>query len=412
MNYCSSQVEEEATVWSFLNRLLSALHIGSWIPATINMKVATLALFAAVVTAITLPRDSAKARGPVSLFGIFACSTSSISDLLPQTYNFVGRVNPATKELTWPSTGVSFTFTGTKATIGIDVVIGTSSADLIIDGGNPILIGNVNGNSISTPALPKGTHTVELRKRSESSFGTFRITGVSTDGSLIPTKVPKRKIEIIGDSISVGYGLDGVLPCTDSALVQNNGKAYGAVAARALGADYSVVAWSGKGLMRNYASTSPDPMPPMPVLYTRYGANDQDNSFPFPSSWKPDAVVINLGTNDFSYLGVRDPVNPADLTKALVTFVKAILSHYPKAHLFFMSSPMLSDNYPSAADAQKSTSVQVLKNAMQQLSGVKTHLVDWPSQGSEVGCDYHPNEATQRQGGELLAASIKSALGW
>ncbi|KAJ4325103.1 hypothetical protein N0V84_003647 [Fusarium piperis] len=356
------------------------------------MKVASLALFATVVTAITLPRDYAKARRP--------------------TYNFVGRVNPATKELTWPSTGVSFTFRGTKATIGIDIITGTSSADLIIDGGDPILIENINGTSISTHALPKGTHTVELRKRSEASFGSFRITGVSTDGSLIPTSVPKRKIEIIGDSISVGYGLDGVLPCTDSAILQNNGKTYGAVAARALGADYSVVAWSGKGLTRNYASTTPDPMPPMPILYTRYGANDHDNSFTFPKSWIPDAVVINLGTNDFSYLGVRDPVDPADLTKALVKFVKGIHSHYPKAHFFLVSSPMLSNNYPSEADAQKSTSVQMLKNAMRQLRGVKTHLVDWPSQGSEVGCDYHPNEATQRQGGALLEASIKSALGW
>ncbi|KAF4950440.1 hypothetical protein FSARC_13198 [Fusarium sarcochroum] len=327
-------------------------------------------------------------------------------------YRFVGRVNPATKQLTWPSTGVAFTFKGTSATINIDSVTGTSSADLIIDGGNPILIRNVAGTSISTPKLPKGTHTVELRKRSESSFGIFRIAGVATDGTLLENVAPKRKIEIIGDSISVGYGLDGVLPCTDSAVLQNNGKTYGAVAARALKADYSVVAWSGKGLTRNYASNPPDNTPTIPVLYTRYGANDDDNSYTFPKSWVPDAVVINLGTNDFSYLGVRDPVDPADLTKAMVTFVTNIHSHYPKAQFFFVSSPLLSDSYPSQADAQKSTNVQVLKDAMRQLSGIKAHLVDWPSQGSEAGCDYHPNAATQAQGGALLEASIKSALGW
>ncbi|KAF4472595.1 lipase acylhydrolase [Fusarium albosuccineum] len=356
------------------------------------MKVAPFALFLTVVTAASLPRGSVKTR--------------------QATYNFVGRVNPATKELTWPSTGVAFTFTGRTANININSVTGSSSADLIIDGGEPILISNVNGTSISTPALPQGTHTVELRKRSESSFGTFRITDITTDGSLISTAAPKRKIEIIGDSISVGYGLDGVLPCTNSAVLQNNGKTYGAVAARALDADYSVVAWSGKGLIRNYASNPPDTQPPMPVVYTRYGANDADNTFPFPTSWVPDAVVINLGTNDFSYLGVRDPVDPADLTEALVAFVKSIHSHYTKAHFFLVSSPMLSDSYPSEADAQKSTHVKVLKDAMQQLSGVETHLVDWPSQGSDVGCDYHPNAATQAQGGALLEASIKSALGW
>ncbi|KAM0341672.1 hypothetical protein ACHAPU_009918 [Fusarium lateritium] len=328
------------------------------------------------------------------------------------SYRFVGRVNPATKQLTWPSTGVAFTFKGTSGTINIDSVTGTSSADLIIDGGSPILISNVAGTSIVTPKLAKGTHTVELRKRSETSFGTFRVTGVTTDGTLVENVAPKRKIEIIGDSITVGYGLDGVNPCTNSAVLENNGKTYGAVAARALNADYSVVAWSGKGLTRNYASSPPDTSPTMPQLYTRYGAYDADNSFTFPGSWVPDAVVINLGTNDFSYLNVRDPVKPADLTKALVALVKSIQPHYPKAQFFFVSSPLLNDDYPSQADAQKSNNLKALKDAVTQLSGVKTHVVDWPSQGSDSGCDYHPNAATHAKGGALLKASIASALGW
>ncbi|KAH7183358.1 SGNH hydrolase-type esterase domain-containing protein [Fusarium flagelliforme] len=345
-------------------------------------------------------------------FLTLTCLISAVTAAKAQNYRFVGRVNPATKQLTWPSTGVAFTFTGTQASINIKDITGTSSADLIIDGKAPIVISNVKGSSISIPKQTKGTHTVELRKRSETNFGTFVINDVTTDGTLVNTEPPKRKIEIIGDSITVGYGLDGVLPCVDTAALQNNGKTYGAVAARALNADYSVVAWSGKGLIRNYASNPPDTSPPMPLLYTRYGANDKDNSFTFPKSWVPDAVVINLGTNDFSYLNVRDPVNPADLTTALVKLVKSIQSHYTKAQFFFVSSPLLNDDYPSRADAQKTTHVKVLKDAMKQLSGVKTHFVDWPSQGAEAGCDYHPNAATQAIGGKLLADSIKAALNW
>ncbi|RGP78837.1 endoglucanase e [Fusarium longipes] len=337
---------------------------------------------------------------------------TAIAAAKPADYRFVGRVNPATKLLTWPSTGVAFSFKGTEATININQITGASSVDLIIDGKDPIVIPSVLGTSISTPKLPKGTHTVELRKRSEASFGEFSVLGVSTDGELLKTTPPKRKIEIIGDSISVGYGLDGVLPCVDTAALQNNGKTYGAVAARALNADYSVVAWSGKGLIRNYASPSPDNSPTMPTLYTRYGANDKDNSFTFPKSWVPDAVVINLGTNDFSYLNVRDPVNPADLTKALVRLVKNVASHYPKAQFFLVSSPLLNNDYPTTADAQKTTHIRVLKDAMGQLNGIKTHFVDWPTQGAEAGCDYHPNAATHAQGAQLLAASIKAALKW
>jgi lysophospholipase L1-like esterase len=324
----------------------------------------------------------------------------------------VGRVNPETKELTWPSTGVAFSFTGTTASININSVRGTASVALYVDDNEPILIPSMDGSPIVTPTLPMGNHTVEIRKRSETNFGTFRITNVTTDGTLVPSVAPTRKIEIIGDSISVGYGLDGVLPCTDSALLQNNPKTYGAVAAQALGADYSVVAWSGKGLIRNYASNPPDTQPPMPVLYTRYGANDEDDSFTFPSSWVPDAVVINLGTNDFSYLDVREPVNPDDLITALSDLVESIHAQYEDAQFFLVSSPLLSDYWPTVEDAQKTTHLRVLETVTERLDTLKIHIVDWPTQGSDVGCDYHPNEATQAQGAELLVTAIQQALGW
>ncbi|RGP80932.1 hypothetical protein FLONG3_944 [Fusarium longipes] len=199
------------------------------------------------------------------------------------SYRFVGRVNPATKQLTWPSTGVAFTFKGTSGTININSVAGTSSADLIIDGGSLILIRNINSTSIVTPKLAKGTYTVELRKRSETLFSTFCVIGVTTDGTLLENVAPKRKIKIIGNLITVSYGLNGILPYINSAILQNNSKIYGAVAARALNADYSVIAWSGKGLIRNYASLPPDALPQVPQLYTHYSANDADNSFTFPA---------------------------------------------------------------------------------------------------------------------------------
>jgi lysophospholipase L1-like esterase len=357
------------------------------------MKFNILALMVSAATAATVPQNRVRAAEP--------------------SWRFVGRVNPATKELTWPSTGVAFSFEGTTASINIADLRGTASATLYIDDNEPIVISNVNGTSITTPVLSQGVHSVELRKRSETNFGTFRVEDVTTDGAFVEPETPvTRRIEIIGDSISVGYGLDGVLPCTDSAALQNNPKTYGAVAARALGADYSVVAWSGKGLIRNYASNPPDTSPPMPQLYTRYGANDADGSFTFPPDWVPDAVVINLGTNDFSYLDVRDPVDPDELLDALLKLIRSIHEHYPEAEFFLMSSPLLNDNWP-AGQNQKSTHAAVLQDAIKNVcGGIKAHFVDWPSQGAEVGCDYHPVASTNLIGAGLLEESIREALGW
>ncbi|KAJ5110314.1 SGNH hydrolase-type esterase domain-containing protein [Penicillium argentinense] len=348
-----------------------------------------------------------------SLFLLCAATGMVMSRRTGSDYRFVGRVNPETKELTWASTGVAFTFTGTTASININSANGTSSVALFINDNGPIIIPNVNGTSISTPTISRGTHAVELRKRSESDFGTFRITDVTTDGTLVPSRAPKRKIEIIGDSISVGYGLDGIMPCNNSAILEDNPKTYGALAANAVDADYSVVAWSGKGLVRNYyRSTPPDQSPTMPVIYTRYGANDTDGSFTFPQSWVPDAVVINLGTNDFGYVGVRETVAPADLTAALVELMEKIHWHYPSAKFFLVSSPLLSDDYPTAADAQKTTQLRVYQDAADQLTNVPTRIVDWPAQGSDTGCSYHPNAATQAKGAALLEEAMRDEMGW
>jgi lysophospholipase L1-like esterase len=335
-------------------------------------------------------------------------------------YRFLGRVNPTTKELTWPGTGVSFTFTGTSATISLANIVDDNSFDLVVDGGASTVIGKVSNTTISTPKLAKGTHTVVLRRRSETALGTVSINTVTTDGTFVSEKALTRQIEVIGDSITVGYGLDGTNPCTNNALVTDNPKTYGVLAATALGADYNVIAWSGKGLVRNIATGSPDTSPLIPELYTRYGANDASGSYPFPSTWKPQAVVINLGTNDFSYLGydangqsyaARAVLNASDFTAGLVNFVKSLQTHYPDAEFFLLNSPMLSDTFPTAKDVQKSTQTKAIQDAVTKL-GKKAHFVDWPTQGSDVGCDYHPNAATHAAEGKVLAAAISKVLGW
>ena len=324
---------------------------------------------------------------------------------------FLGRVNPETGELSWPGTGISFAFTGTSATIGVVSKQGSSSVELVVDG-EPIVIANVDGD-ISTPeGLAEGNHTVVLHKRSGQDFGSIFIGEVTTDGILVSTEPRERQIEVIGDSISVGYGIDGMNPCVNSAEVENVRKTYGVLAAEALDADYSIVAWSGRGLTRNYVDPSLDNTPVMPELYTRYGANDPANSYTFPKEWSPNAVVINLGTNDWGYLNIRDPMDPAVFTEAMVEFVQTIQGHYPNATFFFVTSPMLNDDYPTVEDAQHSRHAEALENVISKIGDGNMHLLDWPAQGLDVGCDYHPNAATHAAQAEVLARAIAAELDW
>ena len=342
---------------------------------------------------------------------VLAFLALAVSAIAQDAVQYLGRVNPATKELTWPGTGIRFAFTGTSASIALASVNGANSLDLYIDGGKPKVISNVAGNAISTGTLRAGRHTVELRHRSEANLGTIFLGNVTVNGTFEKLQPRTRQIEVIGDSITVGYGLDGELPCVNSAALEDNPSTYAALAAESLNADYNVIAWSGKGVVRNYASGTPDTSPLIPELWTRYGANDADDSYTFPDTWDPQAVVINLGTNDFGYLNAREPLNATVYTDAMVDFVQTIESHWPDAEFFLMTSPMLSDSYPTAEDAQKTTQRNALEAAIEQI-GENAHLVDWPTQGADVGCDYHPNAATHAAEAPVLASAIAEVLDW
>ncbi|KAL7773421.1 hypothetical protein CFE70_003385 [Pyrenophora teres f. teres 0-1] len=283
---------------------------------------------------------------------------------------FLGRVNPATRELTWPGTGVSFSFTGTTASIELEGISGSNSAELLVD----------------------GVSTVILNLR---------------------IQYPSGRSNSSADSITVGYGLDGTFPCTNNAAVENNPSTYAALAATAVNADYDIIAWSGIGLTRNYISSTPDPSDIMPQRWTRYGALDPRGSYTFPTSATPDAVVINLGTNDFGYqAGIRDPIVPSNFTAAMVSFVKTIQGHYPKATFFLLTSPMLGDGYP-ANQMQKTVQKGALEEAKKVLVGkAKVVVVDIPTQGSVVGCDYHPNAQTHKEEAVILEAALKTGMGW
>ena len=340
-----------------------------------------------------------------------------------QSTRYLGRV-PSTNQLTWPGTGVAFNFDGTEAVINFSEVSGDNSLSVMIDNNTQTVIPNVTSQSVSITAAQQGTHSVSIQKRSEAYFGTLTFQNVTTTGTLGTTSALARRIEFIGDSITVGYGEDGTYPCTNTAAVEDAPNTYGALTARNLSADYSLIAWSGKGLIRNYVSLPPDTSPPMPELWTRYSALDADGTYTFPTAAIPQVVVINLGTNDYSYqltasngtaYAARPPLNNVTYEQAYVKFVQTVQSHYPQADFFLCSSPLLSDSFPTAADMQHTSQANAIKAAIAQLNSTKVHFVDFPSQpGTEdtIGCDYHPGPIEHQTMASILIPAIKSVLGW
>jgi hypothetical protein len=124
------------------------------------------------------------------------------------TFWYLGR-HPATNELSWPGTGIAFTFTGTSATIGLSSVSGTNSVDMAIDGGAPTVISNVAGTSITTPSgLAQGDHTVVLHKHSEALYGSLFIGDVTSDGTLgVDTPPQPARSRLLATLLPLAMGL-------------------------------------------------------------------------------------------------------------------------------------------------------------------------------------------------------------
>ena len=246
--------------------------------------------------------------------------------------------------------------------------------------------------------LPPGEHTVELYRRTEGSFGATVVSDVILEGELLAPPAVARRMEIIGDSITAGYGNEGVSPCSFSAETENHYLTYGAVAARTVGAELHTVAWSGKGIVYNYGD---DTNEPMPEIYDRTLASD-GASWGF--GWQPDVVAINLGTNDFS----TDNDPPGELyTSTYVEFLGHLRDVYPQAFLLVLQPSLFGaeDDMVQGYLEEVVAARQADGDAAVAYANVN---VDWIGSG----CDGHPTVATHEGMGGRLAEELSLHLGW
>ncbi len=317
---------------------------------------------------------------------------------------FIGRVETNGQERTfaWSGTAIAFRFEGTDASITLDD--DGRFFTLLVDGQEQLLPTSSGEQSYTLASgLTPGEHEIWLHRRTEALFGNTRFIDLDLGGgTLLPPPPPAaRRIEIIGDSITCGYGNEGADEfCDFSASTENHYLTYGAIAARNLGAELSTVAWSGKGIIYNYGD---DKNEPMPELYARTLPQDASSSWDF--SWQPDVVVINLGTNDFSTDG--DP-SEGEFAGAYEAFLADIRNRNQTAHILCVIPTLLGGNDLANAKAYIEQAVAA-RNAAGD-DKVKAVALSFDQSG--WGCDYHPSLETHASMGAALTAELQAWLGW
>lgn len=366
----------------------------------------------AVASAIHFSSMHSSARLLLGL-AIAAVSVSSTllgADIKPNdpSLRYVGRFDTrdaAGPKCSWPNSTVAFTVSGGSVDVKLNET-NKSYWQVVIDGKpTSVLALKPDEDTYSVAAdLTPGNHTIELVKRTESSQGITQILGLRIDDNarLVPTPARPHRIEVIGDSITCGFGNEAANKEEKfTAATENAWLSYGAVAARAVDADYVAIAASGKKLHPDNTIVS---------LYDRVLANSATPKWDF-ISWVPDAVVINLGTNDFA------KANPEETTwiAAYVDFINQIRARYPKAAIYCTLGPMISnwpgDRKPRTVLLGHFEKIVAQANAA---GGVPVHFIDFGTQAQHhgIGAQWHPSVKTHSLMADKLVEAFKRDLGW
>jgi len=334
---------------------------------------------------------------------------------------YIGRVattNPALYQFGWASVQIVAAFAkSTSISIALQDQVAPSPGywgdviyyDVYIDDVFVLDVNSSKNNQQTTYTLATGldagsVHTVKIARRVEAAYGVSGFAGFVLDdgGSLVPPSPrPDMRLEFLGDSITCGWGTEGHAPCSDQPQLENSEKTWATVAAKWLGADYSVISWSGQGMVRHFGCPNITCSDSLPSLYPRTIGLEASPLWDF-SLWVPQAVIINLGTNDYG----SQPYPPTDVFVAGYTkFVQdQLLPPYGKNVTVFATCFF---------DGNVCNNVEAAYNNLKTV-GVNTVFVSFAdiNIANSTGCDGHPGVPQQAAWANKLGPIVKSTMGW
>ncbi|AKU94882.1 lipase/acylhydrolase, putative [Labilithrix luteola] len=344
---------------------------------------------------------------------------------------YIGRFDtqePDAPRCGWPGCRVIANFQGSEVSVTLTehvddwMVGGPSEWDYAIDGQwQPKLVLAIGQQKISLGTkLGPGQHTVELYKRSEAQTGVTEFDGFDfgTDGVLLsPPRRKKRTIEMVGDSMMTGFGVNGVGPdCPDSNQAAEWADfhiSFGALLGQTFDADVYGTAYSGKGITKNI--WRPDPWT-MPLIFPLANPIDPHTPFDF-KGYSPDILIVGIGGLDFA---VGQPVDdgPAvlsDFIAGYLAFLGQLRKTYPNAQILCIIGPGIDDGEPNVIRDSVMAGVSGAVEGAKRNGDTKVSYF-WPSNSQSIaevsGCDGHGNPSFHQRVARELAPVVSALMGW
>lgn len=252
------------------------------------------------------------------------------------------------------------------------------------------------------------THEIRLTKLTENNKTFLGIRGFTMEGEILPTqRIHRPRMEIVGDSITCGYGNLVKEPVRHFFSQDEDGwNAYGPAAARKLGFEFSCISVSGitavshKGWFGEFAMDALYPYTDR-VYQSKLGLEAEEWDF---AANPNDYVVVNLGTNDcFAILFSGDDRELDSFSAAYEDFIRDIRRlNGPDTHIICALGTM---NYYLYHDI-----AMAVERICMETGDEKLHVLRFkpilPFDG--LGADGHPAMATHEKMAEELASFIHS----
>ncbi|MNB87457.1 Endoglucanase E precursor [compost metagenome] len=321
--------------------------------------------------------------------------------------------------------GVEFTFYGRKAEITLlgDAIAltGNNLARMAICvNGVQVIDDQLNQREVTYTVFESDTEqevTVTVIKLSEAAMSTAGIQAITVDASegIKPAPAGVHTIEFIGDSITCGYGVDDEDGTHSfSTATEDVTRAYAYQTARRLGADYSMVSYSGYGIITGYTENDQKLTTHLlPDYYEKVGKSEgrfADTLLPQELPWDfnrlvPDLIVINLGTNDDSYTK-DDPGRQAEYVREYAGFLITVRRCNPHAKILCTLGIMGDRLYPYVEQAVSQYSAETGD------SNISTMKFEVQLAADGYGSDSHPSRVTHLKAADRLAAHIQELMIW
>ncbi|MFP4162456.1 MAG: SGNH/GDSL hydrolase family protein [Chitinispirillaceae bacterium] len=336
---------------------------------------------------------------------VSAAAADSITFISPadSLLRYTGRFdmrNPQAPRFDWPGNSIELQFGGTSCGVKTrgdggyyNILLNDSSFVLRFD--------TLERVHQLASGLKDTLHHLQIFKRFEKRDRLCVLKGFFIDsGRTLHSldSLPERRIEFIGGSNIIGFGVESrSIHCDDPQRYSNAQLSFASVAAHILGAQYHLLGISGKGLVRNWRTPFLTATRPFRNYYLRTLRNKPGPNWDF-RKWIPQVVVVSFGTNDFS---TRPHPPRSVFTARYRNFLMEIESRYPGAHIVCVTS------------FRKPLRSYVRELVKQERKSGRTNLHFFSFRrfpASKCGCDWHPNREVQQKIGEELAEVIRPLL--